>query len=335
MKTLDIYDEKKLAHQLQIQRRLSWDLETRIDWSKGVDLSKPLLPLDRDNILFPEANAEQRLVISQLMGLIVAATISQLEQVANDLKGPAWERVLDRFPVNPEMRALGEQFYAEEAKHAVAFGRYIDMFAVALGVEPADLKALLPQADNGLQKKIYALNSLAGGMAVWWLIAAVEEESLVIYRYMDPVRAKIDPLYWQLHRAHFEEELRHKSYASLMLQMFEEFSGVTTTLLFKKLDFVLAECLNLTWTLNELVKAKGFRRFKHHHPFFATLSGLIDVLGRRNFLGVLYRLLTSAPYISNTLHLSEHQHVKELLQRFGALQAPLPSRDTRRVVCVV
>lgn len=334
MKAPDLYDEKKLARQLQMQRRLTWDLETRLDWSLGVDLTKPLLPLDHDNILFPEADPEQRLVISQLMGLIVASTIAQLEQIANDLKGPTWERVLNKYPVNPEFYELGLQFYREEAKHAVAFNRYIEMFSTALGVEPDDLKRFLPEANKAFYKKAYALNSVAGGMSLWWLVTAVEEESVVIFRYMERFKERIDPLYFQLHRAHFEEELRHKSYALMMLQLFEEFSGVKRSLLFKKLDFFMAECLNLTWTLGELFKIKGLRKFKNHHPFFKTLDGLMDTLGKRSGLGILHTLLTSAPYISDTLRLSDHDHVRVMLQRFGALQAPLPHRRQQRSVCI-
>jgi hypothetical protein len=322
----DIYDEVKLSRQLEAQTRLSWDLETKIDWSLGIDLSKPLLPLDKGNIIFPNATSKQQLVISQLMGLIVAATIAELEQVANDLKGPTWEAVLDKYPVNPEFYELGLQFFKEEAKHTLVFNRYIDLFSKELGVEPADLKAFLPQANRSLSKRLYALNSLAGGMAMWWLVAAVEEESIVIHRYMQGVRDKVDPLYYQIHRAHTEEEARHKSYALMMLHLFTEFSGITHKLLFKKIDFFLAESLNLTWTLGQLLRVKGLRRFKNHHPFFDTLDGLVDELDRRSPLAILHQMLTSAPYISDTLHLGEHRHIKDLLTRFGSLQAPLPGK---------
>jgi predicted metal-dependent hydrolase len=335
LQATDIYNEEKLSRQLEAQRRLCWDMETKIDWSRGVDLSKPLLPLDKGNILFPGASPEQQLVISQLMGLIVAATIAELEQVAIRLKGPTWEAVLDKYPVNPEFYELGQQFFREEAKHAVAFNRYVDLFSRSLGVEPDDLKSFLPQADKSISKKLYALNSLAGGMAMWWLIAAVEEESIVIFRYIHAVRERVDPLYYQLHRAHMEEESRHKSYALMMLHLFSEFSGITQQLVFRKVDFVLAECLNLTWTLNQLFKVKGLRRFRNHHPFFKTLESLMDGLGRRGPLDILHQMLTSAPYISSTLHLGEHKHVKELLTRFGALQAPLPSRIPLEARCML
>ncbi len=51
-----------------------------------------------------------------------------MEDVANKIRGVAWRDVLDAYPVNPEMYALGEQFFEEEAKHAQLFRRYNDLF---------------------------------------------------------------------------------------------------------------------------------------------------------------------------------------------------------------
>jgi P-aminobenzoate N-oxygenase AurF len=326
MDTLDIYDEHKLSRQLQMQKRLAWDMEKRIPWSLGIDLSAPLLPLGSCSAILPNASEDQILVLSQLIGLIVAATISQLEQVAYDLQGPTWEAVLNRYPVNPEMYELGAQFFKEEQKHSVVFNRYIAMFADAVNVDADDFKKFLPKADRTLTKKAYALNSAAGGMSMWWLIAAVEEESLAIFRQMQPHQTALDPLYYQIHRAHFEEELRHKSYATLMLNLFDEFSGVTSRVLFQKIDFMLAECLNLTWTLSQLVKVGGFRKYRGHHPFFKTLESLLDVAGNRSPVQLLHNLHAQTPFISSHLHLGAHKHMKTLVNRFGGIQMPLTSR---------
>ncbi len=322
MDTIDIFDECKLSRQLHIQKRLAWDLEKRIPWSLGIDLSAPLLPVGNFHTILPKLTAEQHLVLSQLIGLIVASTISQLEQVAFDLKGPTWESVLNRFPVNPEMYDLGSQFFKEEQKHSVVFNRYLALFADAVNVDPEDFMKLLPQGHSSFAKKVYALNSNLGGMAMWWLIAAVEEESLAIFRQMQPHQSTLDPLYYQIHRAHFEEELRHKSYATLMLNLFDEFASVTCRLVFQKLDFMLAECLNLTWTLSQLVKLKGFRKIRHHHPFFKTLESLLDVIGERSPLQLLHVLRNETPFISNHLQLGRYDHIQSLLNRFGAIHVP-------------
>ncbi|MBT5093271.1 MAG: hypothetical protein HOM21_03445, partial [Halobacteriovoraceae bacterium] len=315
---MNLYDEKKLARLLEVQKVKGWDLERDINWSRGIDLKKPLLPLDNNAILFPNASSEQRLVISQMMGLIVASTISQLEDIANRLKVPTWERILDKYPVNPEMVELGEHFYADEIKHSKAFNRYIDLFAKEVNVTPEQLKEFLPSSRNSLLGGIYKLNSMAGGMALWWLIAAVEEESILFFEYIRNVKGEVDPLYYELHKCHYEEELRHKSYASLMLQLNHDFSKVPARVIWQKIDFIIAEILNISWTFNQLFKVKNIKKLAKHHEFFRILDGLSETLEGHNSLGTLHTLFTSAPYISDTLNLSEHQNLKLLMEKYGA-----------------
>ncbi|OUR99535.1 hypothetical protein A9Q84_00515 [Halobacteriovorax marinus] len=333
MQEIDIFDEVMLSRQLEVQKSKGWDLDKDLNWSGGVDLSKSLLPLNQNNMLFPNATSEQKLVISQLMGLIVASSIAQLEQVANDLKEPTWNRFLRKYPVNPELFELGEHFYEDEMKHSMAFNRYIDSFAAQVNVDPSDLRQFLPQANNSIATQIYKLNSLAGGMAIWWLIAAVEEESILIYKYMKGMKGSVDPLYYQLHKLHFEEEVRHKSYAFMMLKVHEEFSNTPQSLLLKKLDFIIAEVLNLTWTFNQLFKIRNFKKFENHHPFFKTLASLEGMLGQRNPLEIINCLFKDTPYISSALHMSEQKHVKELLDRFGVPSIPLSKTKTVGELC--
>lgn len=333
MKEIDIYDETYLRRQLEVQKSKGWDLEKDLPWDLGVDSSKFLLPIDKKAMFFPDASKEQRRAISQLMGLIVASTISELESIANDLKGPTWDRFLKKYPVNPELYELGVHFYEDEQKHSLAFKKYIDLFAESVNTDPKDLRKLLPQSNKTLLGQIYKMNSLAGGMAIWWLIAAVEEESIVFYNYIRNHKASIDPLYYQLHRLHFEEEIRHKSYAFMMLKVHEEFAGTPSNVFFKKLDFIIAEVMNMTWTFNQLFKMKNLKKMKNHHPFFETLCTLSEMLGKKNPLEVLNGLFNEVPYISNTLHLGEQPHIKELLERFGVPSMPLPEAKKVEDLC--
>jgi hypothetical protein len=320
--SIDIYDEEKIARLLHVQRVHGIDFDKDINWNQSIDLNKSLLPLDHKAILFPDASAEERLVISQLMGLIVAATISELENVAIRLKGPTWENILRKYPVNPEIREMGELFYEDEAKHSAAFKRYIDLFAEKVNVDPKDLKEFLPSSTHSLAGKIYELNSLGGGMAIWWLIAAVEEEALLIFDHMRKIKTHVDPLYYEIHKCHYEEEIRHKSYASIMLKINSEFAKAPQSIIFRKIDFILAEILNITWTFNQLYKVKNLKKLENHHEFFKTLSVLFDVLESRNSLEVVHTLFTTAPYIKNMLNLSEHKHIRVMLERFGAQKIP-------------
>jgi len=323
MAAINIYDEEKIARLLYVQKAQGIDFNQDIDWKRSIDLNKLLLPLDQNALLFPNAGQEQRLVISQIIGLVVAATISELEDVAYKLKGPTWENVLRKYPVNPEIYEMGELFYEDEKKHSEGFKRYIDLFAERVNVDPFELRQLLPSSQNTISKKVYELNSLAGGMAIWWLIAAVEEESILIFNYMRKCKSDIDPLYYDLHKAHFEEEIRHKSYASIMLQINSEFAGIPRNLIFKHVDFILAEILNLTWTFNQLYKLKNLSSLKSAHPFFKTLSELRPQLEGRGSMEIIHSLFTSAPYIKDMLHLSENGHVRQMLEHFGTKRMPL------------
>jgi ferritin-like protein len=331
----DIFDEQKLARQLHIQKKKSWDFDKDINWSLGVDLSKSLLPLDNKKSIFPNATKEETRVISQLMGLVVASTISQLEEVACKLKGPVWESFLNKHPVNPELYDLGEQFFEEEKKHARTFTRYIDMFATQVNVEPSDLKEFLPSSNNSLIEKIYKLNSNLGGMAMWWLISAVEEEAIMFYHLLHEVKDGVDPLYYQIHRCHFEEEVRHKSYAQMMLEVHKEFANGPSSKVFKKVDFIIAEVLNMSWTFKQLLKIKKLKKFKNHHEFFNILSRCVEHISEMSYHQLVYTLFTSTPYVSHTLHLSEHSHVKEMLKRYKSFNLPLPAAKLGEVKCIV
>ncbi len=314
---------------LQVQQAQGWDLEQDLAWDQGVDLSKFLLPIEKKSSFFPKASLDERRVISQILGLIVASSIAEMESIADELKGPTWERLLKKFPVNPELYELGTHFFEDEKKHSQAFRRYIDTFAHALNVDPADLKSILPQSNKTLLKQVFKLNSLAGGMAIWWLIAAVEEESIMFFKYIRGHKENIDPLYYNLHRLHFEEEIRHKSYAFMMLKVHEEFASTPQALFLKKLDFIVAEILNLTWTFNQLSNLKRLKQLQSHHPFFKTLLSLSETLGQRNPLEILNGLFHEVPYISNTLHLSEQKHIKDLLDRFGVASIPMPAKKLK------
>lgn len=331
----DIYDEQKLARQLEIQRKKEWNIDTDIEWSQGIDLSKSFLPLNNVNSIFKNATVPQLRVLSQLMGILVASSISQLEDVAYRLKVPIWEKFLRKHPVNPELISLGEQFFEEEKKHSRAFNRYIDLFAKEVNIDPFDLKNFLPKAHNSSIEKIYTLNSMAGGTALWWLIAAVEEESILFYHLLSEVKQNVDPLYYNLHRCHFEEEVRHKSYAHMMLEVYNEFSNTPSSYLFKKVDFILAEVLNMTWTFSQLLKVKELKKYKNHHEFFNTLSGCIELLEGKSQLDILSALFSSTPYISHTMHLSEHGHIRRMLERYNTSKLPLPNSKIGEIKCTV
>ncbi len=329
MKTYDIYDEERIARMLHVQEANSLDFNSSIPWTTAIDLSKPLLPLDTESLLFPETTEAERLAISQIMGLVVAASISQLESVAVSLQGPTWDKVLKKHPVGPEFRSLGEHFYADEAKHSLAFDRYVAIFAREIGLETGELKAFLPSS-NSMIRKIYALNSRLGGAAIWWLIAALEEESIEIYKRMRSSNEALEPLYLALHRAHFEEEIRHKSYAVMMLQLHQ----AQGTRPFSKFDFLLSETLNFLWSFQQLAKLRGIGALRNRHQFFETISGLCEKFKGQNTLQMMSALCYRTPYTRGMIQLSQHREVQELLKEFGGYRLPFAAANEEKLCTV-
>ncbi len=128
------FDHEALRAQIQSQKDHSWDLERDVPWEKGIDKECFLLPLDEDSIVFPGASAEQRLALSQYTGLVINATISEMEAVIHKLKDSAWRSVLKSYPVNPEMIELGELFFSEEGKHSELFSRVTPRSSALNGV---------------------------------------------------------------------------------------------------------------------------------------------------------------------------------------------------------
>ncbi len=314
-----------LGRQISLQRRMAWDLESGIPWKLGVDTGKFLLPLDDANIAFPGASAEQRLALSQFMGLVVNATISEMEDALPKLKSTGWADVLREYPVNPEMTELGELFFDEEAKHARAFGRYLDTFCHATNVDRKDLDGLLPKAFGSYFQKAITANALAGGHAFWWVVASVEEVSIGIYEQIYKHRTNIDPLFFELHRRHLEEEARHANYAFLMLNVINKRPPSMRRLLHKKFDFIISQIVGAPWVISELQKFLKVKRLKGVHPFFDVLASCVPLYESLSKRELVNRMFIGAPYVSWLLNPSWRTEHNIMARRHGAFVPPFPA----------
>lgn len=311
MRAIDPFDYAELARYLKLQRKAAWDLDTCVDWSMGVDSSKRLLPLDDMSIAFPGASSEQSLALSQLMGLIVNSTISEMEDCLPRLKKFGWYDVLQEYPVGPELRELGEQFFTEEAKHAAAFKKYLRVFCEDTGVDQDDLDLLLPKSFGSHFQSAIISNASSGGRAFWWVVSNVEEVSINIYHSIYRQRADIDPLYFHLHRRHLEEESRHANYAYLMMNLIDRRRLGIRGWWHRKADFSWAQLVAMPWVITELHKFFKVKDLKHRHPFFEVLASCIPLYESMPFTDRVRRMFIAAPYVSwilNPNHRTLHQN---------------------------
>ena len=112
------------------------------------------------------------------------------------------------------------------------------------------------------------MNSYLGGKALWMVVAAVEEESIEVFKQM-PHKNGIDSLYFELHQKHFEEETRHASFAFLMLELLEERTSTPVKLLSRQIDFIMSEVLQVSWILGELMKVVHLEKLERSSPILS------------------------------------------------------------------
>lgn len=317
-------DERALARLLERQRRLAWDFETAVPWEKGVDLSRPLVPMDQDALVFPEASPEQRLVLSHYLGLILAQTFAEMETVLISAKDLVWKKNLELYPVNPEFLALGESFFDEEAKHARMFRRYIQAFARETGTSLEDLTSVLPCVSGTMLQRTLKLNSEIGGHAFWWVLTLVEEVSILIFKQMQPFKKELDPLYYEVHRRHFEEEVRHGPYSYWMIEHLYKRNKSLAGVVFRKTDVALAQALEVAWALSSLSRIKNSFWLRRKHPFYAQLFSCIPLLRKLSPLEIIRRLFVTAPFISLFLNPGQHQDYQTLITKLRAIPIPTP-----------
>ncbi len=324
MFTKVLYDPQALALQVTRQKKYAWDLEKQICWKRGADPSRYLLPIDSEAIAFPGASDEQRLAISQLLGLIVNSTIAEMEDIIIKLRYNCWSKILRSYPIGPELWELGELFFEEEQKHSQAFNRYNLAFCKATGIDIDDLNRLLPKAYGSLFIKAIAQNAKWGGHAFWWVVAAVEEVSIDLYKNLSPFKHEMDPLYHEVHLRHMEEESRHHNYAFLMLEIIRESNPSIGNYFFSKTDRVLGQMFSTCWVIAELNKVFEAKKLKNKHPFFQTIASCEELFKNLGPKELAKRLFVSAPYISLMLNGKYHTKTAKIAKEHQALSFPFP-----------
>jgi len=324
MFTKVLYDPQALALQVIRQKKYAWDLEKQIPWNIRTDPKRYFLPIDSDAIAFPGASKEQKLAISQLLGLIVNSTVAELEDVIEKVRFDCWSKILRDYPVGPELTELGELFFEEEKKHSQAFNRYNLVFCQDLGIDIDDLNRLLPKAYGSLFVKSIRYNAKWGGHAFWWVVAAVEEVSIDLYKNLSPFKVEIDPLFHQVHLKHMEEESRHHNYAFLMLELIRERNKSISDFFFSKTDKVVGQMFSTGWVVAELNKVFEAKHLKHKHPFFEVIAScekLFKTLGPQD---LAKKLFVSAPYISLMLNGNNHSKSTKLARELSTFSFPFP-----------
>jgi hypothetical protein len=327
-----LYNEVRLQKQAEQQKAHAWDLKKDIHWEWGVDLTKPLVPLETQNLLFPNISQEERVILSQVMGLIINTCVFEMEECLMRLRPIAWTSIIKKYPVNPEFVELGDLFFEEERKHSQAFKIYLLKFCEALDIEPEKLQQLLPIVERTKSEKLLENNLKNGGEAFWWIVAIVEQEFLHLYRCLKPFKGQIDPLYYELHEKHFEEEARHASFPYMLLQIihrrrFKPSIWPRQRWFYPKTGLVFAQTILTTWTFASLQRLKKIKKLKHKHSFFDGFQKLLPQLEQQSLPSLLSHMLKRAPYVSELLNTQHHPKILKFAEKHSVWSIPFPDPD--------
>jgi hypothetical protein len=318
MAKLDLFNPEQLQKQIRLQRQNAWS-EEDIPFSLSINPDLDFLPLDEDNLFFPQATLSQKVALSQLFGLIVNEIISEMECCLPRLKYVGWEMMLKKYPISPELEELGEIFFEEEEKHAKVFRRYLHLFAEKMGLDLVALKSLLPKAFNSNFQNTIIENAKNGGHAFWWVVASVEDVSVQVFKEIRKHRAAIDPLFYELHRFHAEEEARHENYAFLMLEVAKNNSHSLSEKLHVKKDLLIAQAIAGPWLLTELTKVFRAQEYRHQHPWFEAIASSLPLFGNLSKAEVVQKCWSKAPYIGWLINPSYQKKNLKHAKSHGAL----------------
>jgi hypothetical protein len=278
VKTVANKYQSQLAHQAANE----WDLERDVPW-QAIDSQKPLIPLDSLFSKIPGITPEERVALSQLLGLMTVKAIGEHEHVLSAIREHCERHVNPNVPNVEDLKLLMNQFFSEEAKHSAAFARYVSTFAQDAGISLSDLNQILPTfSARSWFTKIILWNGRLGGNAAWHLMQLTEHESVDLFRYLKTIDNTIDPLYYNLHRLHYEEELRHISFPPIIIRQ-GNFRKST-----QQLNSRFARGVHAFWMLVQFMRLSHIHRLRNRHPFFAALQSAKQKIGWRRYLTFLF-----------------------------------------------
>lgn len=299
----------KYQRMLQLQRESAWDLETDLDWS-GLAAGQALLPCPPSFGDMLGLDQHERLAVSQLLGLMAVQAIAEHERVMGAVQDLCWRLPVRKAGLSPDVIALGDQFFAEEAKHARAFGRYVETFASVHGIPRDALAAILPTySHDSWFTRLFRANARFGGRAIWWLVLMTEEESIDLHRRIGSSGTPVEPLFRRLNELHFEEERRHSGYSPLMLRTLSAPSTLLGRVL-ARTDYAFAVVLHAAWVLCQMRRATRVAEHAHRHPFFAAVASVFTKLNRKPVLRRLTIVLNEVPYASELLRPGRHPGIR-------------------------
>ncbi len=325
MRVLDVDNPARIERLVDLMRRKAWDVDRDFDWQAPIDVDKPLLPLAQIDRMFPGLDAGEQLVLSQLFGIIVAHVFSDAELFLNKTREALWPDFQRLFAGHPALLDLGTQFFDEERKHAEMFRRYIQRWLSARGLDPERFAAQQPRFSESWQHRAILRNARGGGLAFWWIVLLAEEESPLIYQYLEAAPEALEPLYVRVHRKHFEEEARHATFAYTAMAYLADRAPARHRAVHRRTDVVLCQALQWSFMLQAIVGQRRRMRAAPPHPWVEAVAGAMKKVQRlplRHLFRVMFREPT---LVGPFLNFRFHANMVEMARTRRLWSLPLPN----------
>ncbi len=304
-------NEVQLGRKLALQTHMEWDILKDIDWSQGVDLDKDLLPLSPLAKEFTERHEISTRSVSWMFGLLATSAISEHERVLNDLHN-TWESGLRKDFASLQLLQLGNQFFKEEMKHSEAFKMYLEHSAIFLNLKIGELKSFLPRyTESSLAARLYRKDLMTGGSALWWTVATTEEESIELFRMLNKNADRTDPLFYQLNKLHYEEEIRHSSFSYMMIDFYSSKQSRSRNIS----SYLLARSLQTVWVCQQLKRLRNVHQFADRHPYLSEMSRFVKTLEEVPFFRKMKLLYQDNGYVSMMLKPENHMRIRKQISK--------------------
>lgn len=325
MRILDVDQPDRLRTLVSLMRRKAWDLDRDFDWDAPIDVARPLVPLAQVDRMFPGLEDDERLALSQLLGILVAYVFSDAERFLSATRDRLWTDFARLFAGHPALLDLGTQFFDEERKHAEMFLRYNTRWLTAQGLDAEEFLARQPRFVDSWQHRVIQRNAGHGGLAFWWLVLLAEEESPLIYQHLEDAAGEIEPLYLRVHRKHFEEEARHATFAYTAMAFLADRAPRGRRALHRRTDVVLAQLLQWSFMAGTVLHGRRARRDAPRHPWLTTVERAMTKVERLPARH-LYRVLLREPTLLGPfLNYRFHENMVEMVRTRGLWSCPLPA----------
>lgn len=325
VRILDVDDPERTTRLVDLMRRRAWDLERDFDWDTPIDVEKPLVPLAQIDRMFPGLDPDEQRTLSQLFGIMAASIFSDAEVFLSDLRVALWPDFQRLFAAHPHLLTLGQQFFDEEQKHAAMFARYVDRWLATRGLDPDRMRATRARFSDSWQRRVIQRNAARGGLAFWWIVLLAEEESPLIYRYLEGAPDEIEPLYLRLHRKHFEEEARHATFAYTAMAYLADRMTPVQKAWHRRIDVPLCQALQWSFMVQAMLHQRRAMESVPPHPWTRAVRAAmlkVEALPKAHLFRVLFREPT---LIGPFMNFRFHANMQEMATTRRLWSLPLPA----------